>query len=261
MTDPRRIQLLVAFGYDGSRFRGLAPQPNLPTAAAALKDRFLAADVYPKALCFSSRTDAGVHALRNVATCWLRGPVDLDTVLAAVTAPRDDGLRDVAIAQVPIHVHARAIPIGKHYRFIIDDGWPGIAPPSRDSWCVAHQLDPVAMAAGAEHLIGAHDFASFCARRSRAVQNTLREMTAVTITPGPGPGPGQRLIIDVRGKSFLRHMVRILVGTLGLVGSGWMPPDHVAEVILAKRRGAAGPTAPACGLTLVEVLTSWPLPG
>jgi tRNA pseudouridine38-40 synthase len=257
---PQRTQLLLTFGYDGGRFRGVTLQPDQPTAAAALKQRFLDAGVLPKALNFASRTDAGVHARRNIATCWLRGTVDLEAVIAAVNLPRDDGLREVEVHEVPIHVHARAISCGKHYRYVIDDGWGPGPPTSSDGWCVAPVLDLLAMQRGAAHLIGEHDFASFCARRSKNRQDPRREISSIVIHAAAIPGPGKRIIFDIRGKSFLRHMVRIMVGTLAVIGGGLRRPEEMADILAARRRGAAGPTAPAHGLTLIEVFSTWPLP-
>lgn len=255
-----RNQLLVTFGYDGSRFHGIAPQPDHATAGSALKQRFLAAGVYPKALNFSSRTDAGVHALRNIATCWLRGPVDVERVMAQVSAPNDDGLRNVQVFRVPVHVHARALSRGKHYRYLVDDGWENVPSAGTESWYVAPILEPGAMRDGAGYLLGEHDFTSFCARRSKGVQDPRREITGIEITCASGPGPGKRVIFDIRGRSFLRHMVRIIIGTLAEVGAGVRRPEEVAAALTARCRGAAGPTAPGHGLTLVEVYSEWPLP-
>src|SRR5690349_612914 len=121
-----RTQILVRFGYDGARFHGLQPQtPDLPTAGAALIDRLTqAAGRAPKGLHFAARTDAGVHALRNLATCWLptaaREPSarPVAQVLADVMRPRPDGLTAVLALEVPTWVHARGSSRGKRYRYL-----------------------------------------------------------------------------------------------------------------------------------------------
>lgn len=249
-----RVQLRIDFGYDGARFFGLQPQPGRPTAGGALRRRFEAAGAEPKALCFAARTDAGVHARHNVATCWLWRPRDADQVVEEVCRPRDDGLGPLLVCRVPIDVHARAIATGKHYRYRIVDGaappvvWKG--PGAGDAWRVVPRLDVEAMARAAIHLVGQHDFSAFRSRRCNA-PDPVRHLTAVEVTRGREGD----VIIDVRGRSFLRHMVRIITGTLAEVGAGLRSSDDVAAVLAQRRRGRAGPTAPACGLTLVRVET------
>lgn len=264
----RRTQLLIDFGYDGERFRGLQPQPDQPTAGAALRQRFEDATVTPKALCWAARTDAGVHALHNIATCWLRDcePSCVAQVINAVEAARDDGLCDVRVRQVPIDVHARNIGLGKHYRYLIDDRFGDCRSdlyrsdlfPAQDgrSWCVAPTLNAAAMQWAAQALIGEHDFSSFRTRRCNATDPCRRvDQITVTVDAAATRGPGKRIIIDVRGQSFLRHMVRIIAGTLAEIGAGLRAPEAATEILAARSRAAAGITAPARGLCLVEVMT------
>jgi len=247
--EKQRTQLLVRFGYDGSRFHGLQPQRDVPTAGEALCERFVDAGVWPKALCYAARTDAGVHATRNLATCWLKGRLDVEAVIFAVQRDRDDGLRTVVLEQVPINVHARGISRGKHYRYVIEDGCQPLAPNGPSCWRVHPQLDAGAMQAGAAHLVGEHDFSALRAKRCQA-GTTRKVMHEVAVQR-----EGSQVVIDVVGDAFLRQMVRIMIGTLAMVGAGWWPPAQVSAILKGGERRAAGPTAPACGLTLVEVLT------
>lgn len=266
MVHPARIQFLVRFGYDGSRFHGLQPQGDLPTAGKALRARLEEAlGERPKALCFAARTDAGVHALQNAATCWTRGPLDVARAAAAVERPRDDGLHLVRLFEVPYDVHARGSSRGKRYRYRIQDGCPPSDPPwsehERYAWQVVPRLDAARMRRAAAQLVGTHDFSSL--RGPRCTASSTTKTLASLRVGGPFPlEDGTRLFfVDVAGDAFLRKMVRILVGTLAEVGAGWRDPDDVAAAIEARDRLRAGPTAPARGLCLMKVGMAWPPDG
>lgn len=251
----KRHQLLISFGYAGERFRGLAPQPDFPTAGGSLAERFRAAGVVPKALAFTARTDAGVHARHNIATCWLKDEPNPEAIKAAVAQSRNDGLHSVRLFSVDKHVHARGVARGKHYRYVIEmgcavgaEGSVVPAPPHEARWRVAPWLDPEAMDRAGRYLEGEHDFTSFCFRRGKQ-QSTLREIYTVRVR-----AEGERqIVIDIHGRSFLRQMVRILSGTLAQVGAGLRQPHHMADILAARHRSAAGPTAPAQGLTLMRI--------
>lgn len=246
-----RVQLLVRFGYDGGRFCGLQPQPDVPTAGAALRARFLAAGVEPKALSWAARTDSGVHAERNAATCWLRGVSDVDAVLACIADPRDDGLSNVALLRVPVNVHARASSRGKHYRYIFEDGWPPAPEQAARAWRIHPRLDAERMHRAAQHLVGEHDFHTFRTPRCSA-PDPVKRLTALAVTSSPGE-QGSRIVLDVHGQSFLRQMVRIIAGTLAEIGAGLRSPADVPAMLAARERTAAGITAPPHALTLVDV--------
>lgn len=259
---PRRIQFLFRFGYDGSRFHGLQPQPTLPTAGGALRERIrAAAEQAPRALAFSARTDAGVHAQLNLATCWLVGPMDAVDFCQRVTMPRDDGLFFVQVEMVPTNVHARGIARGKRYRYIIEDGCDETKIDSRYAWQIVPQLDLDRMREGAKHLEGTFDFSSFRAARCN-MQSAEKTLTRVRIYgPLPLAENRRRIFIELCGNAFLRKMVRIIVGTLAEVGAHLRPPADVACIRDAKSRTAAGITAPARGLVLLRVGCAWPEDG
>jgi len=280
-----RISLLIRFGYDGSRFHGLQPQKDFVTAGSALRDRLEeAAGRRPKALFFSARTDAGVHALENAATCWFPGPLDVEQFMRDVMQDRDDGLSRVRVERVPIHVHARGCSRGKRYRYTIDTGCLDGYWHATHSWRILPRLDVEAMRAAARHLEGEHDYTSFRAAKCSA-KTPIKRLASIRISdPLPvglqarqalpnttgrkrhdfelGPVPDgvdeQRILIDIAGDAFLRKMIRILVGTLAEVGIGWRHPDDILDVIAAKNRQAAGLTAPARGLTLLQLGFSYP---
>lgn len=275
MGKEERVQLIVQFGYDGARFYGLAPQPDLPTAAAALRKRLedAAGGLRARGLAFSARTDRGVHAELNIATCYFVEEVFqtdtvLQTLIQEVALDRDDGLRNVKVRQVPWNVHARAVSVGKHYRYRISGGHPPelierVATAGRrkpgtptdvpedllDVWQVHPPLDAARMEQAALHLVGTHDFSSF---RGGPVDNRppVRTVTDIFVTDFE-----DEIVIDVFGQGFLRKMVRIVVGTLAEVGIGMRHPDSLPRVLAHRTRRAAGITAPARGLTLMAVET------
>jgi tRNA pseudouridine38-40 synthase len=262
MVHPARIQFLVRFGYDGSRFHGLQPQGPLPTAGAALRTRLEAAlGARPKALCFAARTDAGVHALANAATCWANKPLDVPAFIEAAQRPRDDGLLGVRVFEVPYDVHARGSSRGKRYRYRIHDGCPPGELDSRAAWQVVPRLNVGPMREAAKLFEGTHDFTALRAARCTA-SSPIKTLGSVRVG-GPFPlHDGTRLLfVDVAGDAFLRKMVRILVGTLAEVGIGWRSPDEVGALLAARDRTQAGVTAPARGLCLMKVGMAWPTDG
>lgn len=267
---PRHHRILIRFGYDGARFHGVPPQPGLPTVGAALRARLeAAAGARARALAWASRTDRGVHARGNLATAAFPHGVDIARVALRVAVPRSDGLFGVSLRPVPEQVHARNVGVGKRYRYTIQDGadparipflaqtlgrqrGPAVAPQApptaveRRSWPVAPPLDPGAMRAAAQHLVGTHDFRSFAARLGR--QDPVRSVTAIRVARVSG-----LVRVDVHGRGFLRHMVRNLAGLLVEVGAGIHPPAHAAAVLAARDREAAGLMAPARGLSLLRI--------
>lgn len=258
----RRTQLLIRFGYDGGRFRGLQPQgPGIPTAGQALRDRLIAAArERPHGLAFSARTDAGVHALRNAATCFFLEAGDGVDVAARLAAARDDGLHDVVAEVVPPTVHARGHSRGKRYRYLIDDSCGDAATPRSRSWPIAPELCADRLRAAARALQGTHDFSSLRGGGCSAA-GTVKTLAHVRVG-GPFPlHDGRRWLVEIIGDAFLRKMVRNAVGLLVEVGSGWRPPEDVLRVLAARDRRAAGLCAPPAGLALIDVGVAWPPDG
>jgi tRNA pseudouridine38-40 synthase len=253
----RRTAVLVRFGYDGARFHGLQPQPGLPTAGGALRDRLTAAaGAPPSGLAFAARTDRGVHACSNLATCYWRTPVDVAAVAAAAAVDTADGLRDVVVVAVPPTVHARGISRGKHYRYRIEDGSDPACLDDATAWRIVPPVDVGRMAAGAARLVGRHDFTSLrgagCSAAS--ADKTLFSLDVVRAVCGA-------IVVDVVGDAFVRHMVRNLVGLLVEVGTGLRAPGDIDAVLAARSRQAGGLMAPGAGLTLVAVGAAWPPDG
>lgn len=252
-----RVALLIRFGYDGARFYGLQPQRDLPTAGGALAERILAAaGQRQKGLAFSARTDRGVHCGINLATCWYpAAELDVDGFRARLTAAGDDGLVVHGVDVVPPTVHARNISRGKHYRYVVVDNADPDALDDVHAWRVVPALDVERMQQVARSLLGTHDFSSLRGSGCSAA-STEKSLYRFDVTRADDG----RIVVDVVGDAFLRHMLRNLAGLLVEVGSGWRDVD-VGAVLAARHRQAAGLMAPAAGLTLVAVGCAWPLDG
>jgi tRNA pseudouridine38-40 synthase len=241
----RRASYLIRFGYVGTHFHGLQPNPDVLTAGGALAELLeKAAGTRPKALQFSARTDAGVHALENYATCWFPRPFD-DQVFAANLRALASPLLFVEAKPVPFQVHARANARGKWYRYVIEDASESSNNPF--TWPIVPILEATAMQEAANHLVGTHAFDAFrhggCSQSS-----TTKTLTRISVVRHQ-----RQIHIDIEGTAFLRRMVRIIAGTLAQIGAGLRPPSDMEEILVAQRRDLAGPSAPASGLTLMRV--------
>jgi len=235
--------------YDGAGFAGWQVQPvGQRTVQGELEAGLARITGSPCRVVGASRTDAGVHAEGQVASVDLEGEIDARWLLRALNGVLPPDLAVVETAEVDAGFHARRSARSKLYRYRI---WNGASPsPLRAAWThrVYTPLDLEAMRRGASHLLGSHDFRSFQAARS-APGPTVRALARVDLE-GRSRGEAQ---IWVEGDAFLRHMVRILTGTLIEVGIGRRDPDAIPAVLAARDRSRAGPTAPARGLCLVRV--------
>lgn len=261
MTQWIRTQWLVRFAYHGERFSGLQPQPGFITAGGNLRLRLEeAAGQKARGLNFTARTDAGVHALCNYATCYFYGELDNEAAIARACAPRaagfDDGLYDVQIKIVDKSVHARNISYGKRYRYVIEDGCPPCSEDNLHVWQISPKIDVQKLREACAYLLGTHDFTSF--RTARCSASTAVKTLSKVDVSGPFAGTTaeqQRYVIEFEGDAFVRHMIRNLVGTLAEMAVGLRAPSDMPMILQQQNRQAAGLRAPARGLTLVDVLT------
>ena len=255
----RSLKLTVA--YDGTSFVGWQRQADGISIQGLLETILTAIDGAPVSVAGAGRTDAGVHALAQVASCTLASTLDTDTLGRALNAQLPADVRVLTVEDVPAAFHARFSATGKRYRYIVANG-PLVSPfAARSAWHLTGRLDLATMQQAAAHLVGTHDFSAFqstgtdVAHASRTV--TLVEIADVTARP-PSPLPadavpgGRLLAFEVAANGFLRHMVRTLTGTLVEVGQGRRDPD-LRGLLASANRALAGPTAPAHGLWLVEV--------
>ena len=194
----------------------------------------------------ASRTDSGVHALCNIAVFDTQTRIPAEKISYALNQRLPEDIRIKKSCEVAADFHPRHCSSRKTYEYrIYQDSFPE---PVRRLYThfTYVPLDMDRMREGAAWLIGEHDFKSFCSAAA-VVETTVRTILSINIEK-----QGKEIVISVCGTGFLYNMVRIIVGTLMEVGRGSYPPEHVREILEAKDRQAAGPTAPACGLTLVN---------
>lgn len=247
----RHLKFVLA--YDGGDFRGWQVQPGLPTVQGALAEalrRITGCEELPQG---SGRTDAGVHALAQVASCAIDSPIPLANLVSALNDILPPAVRVLEIAEVPPNFHARGSARAKTYRYRIFRG--GICPPFLARYVHHHPypLDEARMAALAGLVVGEHDFTSFAAVDPERGREDESPSNVRTIFSSAWERRGDELVYSVRGSGFLHHMVRNLVGTFLLAGKGTLDERDLRRILELKDRSAAGPTAPACGLYLVSV--------
>ena len=243
-----RFKLTVE--YDGSHLVGWQRQLNGRSAQQHLEEAVGSYSGQPCLVYGAGRTDAGVHALGQVAH------LDLETNVTALKL-RESLNHFLRIANSPVAVieaevadpefHARFSAIRRRYRYrILNRRAPAVIDANR-VWHVRRTLNVGAMSEAAERLVGTHDFTSFRASLCNA-KSPVKTLETLTITQIEN-----EVVIDTSARSFLHHQVRNIVGTLVLVGSGKWSSKDVAAALEAKDRSAAGPTAPPTGLYLVGV--------
>lgn len=240
----KRIRLTVA--YDGTNYHGWQIQDNGNTIEAEL-NRALS-DLFGEQIQVigASRTDAGVHALGNVAVFDTESPMAASKVSYALNQRLPEDIRIQKSEEVPKDWHPRHCESRKTYEYRIYRGEFPMPVKRLYSHFVYYPLDVDKMQEAAAYLEGKHDFKSFCQTGSQ-VENTVRILYLVLVEE-----QGADLVIRVCGNGFLYNMVRIIVGTLLEVGQGKRVPESMTEILTARDRSAAGPTAPARGLTLVR---------
>jgi tRNA pseudouridine38-40 synthase len=249
----RMRNLKITLAYDGFDFHGWQVQPGLVTVQGLLSDalqRVSGERVLPQG---SGRTDAGVHALAQVASCALASPIPAANLVIALNDVLPATVRVLEIEEVGAAFHARASVTAKTYRYRI---WRGaICPPFLARYVYHHPfpLDEAAMSAAAAAVTGRHDFTSFAAVDPERGREAEEVCNVRTVYSSAWERLGEELIYTVRGQGFLHHMVRNLAGTFLLVGKGTLRPEDIGRILQARNRSAAGPTAPAHGLYLLGV--------
>ncbi|MEO8076782.1 MAG: tRNA pseudouridine(38-40) synthase TruA [Acidobacteriota bacterium] len=237
--------------YDGTAYVGWQRQANGPSVQALLEDTLERIEGGRVVVHGAGRTDAGVHALAQVATVALGAAIEPARLTRALNAVLPHDVRVLGVEEVLPHFHARFSAIGKIYEYRIVNA-PLVSPfLHRYVWHIAPPLDLEAMREAGKGLVGTHDFAAFQGTRSHST-STVRTVQAIAWDDGGGYD--LPLVMRIEGDGFLRHMVRNIVGTLVEAGAGRALPSSVAAILGSGDRTQAGPTAPAWGLFLVRVL-------
>jgi tRNA pseudouridine38-40 synthase len=267
----RNLKLILS--YDGADFAGWQVQPGRATVQGALASairRLSGENVLPQG---SGRTDAGVHALAQVASFRTASPIPAENWMRALNDILPASIRVLEVSEAAPEFHARKSAHAKTYRYRIHRG--AICPPflARYVWHYPYPLEESAMVAAAGVIVGEHDFTSFAAvdtervRRMAAEEDlwtsavptsnvrptNVRPTNVRTIFSSGWTRQGEEMVYTIRGSGFLHHMVRNLVGTFLLMGKGTVSLEDFGRILEARERTAAGPTAPASGLYLVDV--------
>ena len=242
----KRIKLTVA--YDGTNYCGWQLQPNGITIEGVLNralSELLGEEIR---VIGASRTDAGVHSLGNVAVFDTETRIPPEKISYAVNQRLPEDVVVQESCETAPDWHPRHCSSRKTYEYrILNRRFP--LPTRRlDTYFVYRELDTEKMRQAAEYLVGTHDFKSFCSVNT-AVEDTVRTIYDCRVEKN-----GDVIAIRVTGSGFLYNMVRIIAGTLVEVGTGVRGPEEIPGILREKNRKAAGPTAPAHGLTMIGIL-------
>ena len=243
MSLPRRIRLDIE--YDGTDFVGWQIQAQGRTVQGELSaalGRFLQEEVVPVG---AGRTDAGVHARGQVAHFDTHSTHDPERVVRALNSLLPADMAITAAGDVPASFHARYSALGKRYRYRISTAKAPLQ--RRHAWILYRELDLDAMRDAGRLLRGEHGFEAFCNH------DPVPASFQCDIVDCHWDFAGTDYTLEIEANRFLRHMVRIIVGTLVEVGRGRLSVADMRELLSGKDRSAAGPTVPACGLCLLYV--------
>jgi tRNA pseudouridine38-40 synthase len=243
----KRFKLTIE--YDGGDYVGWQRQDSGPSVQQALEEAVMAFCGETVTVFGAGRTDSGVHAFGQVAHIDLERPAGSDTVRDALNFHlKPAPVVVIAAEEVDEDFHARFSARERAYRYRIVNRRPPLALDRGRAWWVPVALDEQAMAVAARTLIGKHDFTTFRAAMCQA-KSPIRTLDVLAIARY-----GDDVLIEARARSFLHHQVRNIVGTLKLVGEGKWTAAEVKKALEACDRSAGGPTAPAAGLYLLEVV-------
>jgi len=259
----------LTLAYDGTPYYGWQVQPSLPTVQGLLSDalfRVAHERVLPQG---SGRTDAGVHALAQVASFSLAAPIPAVNLHRALNHCLPNSIRILSCEEVPPSFHARHSAVSKTYEYRIFPLRTGnrLGAPSLDSetwetnicppflapfvWSCPWPLDLDALNRAAAYVVGTHDYTAFAATPSTDEDTPATYVR--TITHSCWRVENGLLLYRVTANGFLHHMVRNLVGTFVPCGTHRLPPDRIPALLAARNRSLSGATAPASGLFLVSV--------
>jgi tRNA pseudouridine38-40 synthase len=258
-SSARRLRLLVT--YDGSDFYGAQVQPGKRTVGSELEVAIATLTGTLERVTFAGRTDRGVHAAGQVAHCTVTTALTDEQLLRGLNALLPEDAAVLQLATVASEFHARYDALWREYRYRIWNAAVRLPLLARTTWHVGNTLDLTALATGAAHLLGEHDFAAFAGQglgvpgkpRSRS---TVRRVNAAdwSLLPLDYPAPAGKLVeLRIRASGFLPQMVRTIVGALAEVGRGHREPDWITALLAEQDRAQAPAPAPPQGLILWAV--------
>jgi tRNA pseudouridine38-40 synthase len=238
----------LTLAYDGTNYVGWQRQASGTSVQGLLEEALEALEGHPVAVHGAGRTDAGVHALGQVASLKLEREIDPGILVRAVNARLPPDVRVLSAAAVPEAFHARYSAIRKRYRYRFSDA--AVLTPFERAyvWHLSGGLDVEAMHDASRLFEGRHDFAALASAGS-----TTRSSERTMMSAGVRRESDVLVVFEITGDGFLRHMVRAMAGTLVDIGQGRRSRDSIRPLLASGDRAQAGPTAPARGLFLVEV--------
>lgn len=241
----KRVKLEVA--YDGTNYHGWQIQPNEVSIEQIINEKLSELTGEEIKVIGASRTDAGVHAMGNVAVFDTESRIPGEKFSYALNQRLPEEIRIQSSCDVADDFHPRHCDCRKTYRYQILNAEFPVPTHRLYSHFIYYNLDLKAMRQAAQYLIGEHDFKSFCSSKTQ-VTETVRTIYDLQVLKD-----GEMISIFVKGNGFLYNMVRIIAGTLIEVGLHRKQPDEIKEMLERKDRQIAGPTAPAKGLTLMKI--------
>lgn len=243
--------LKLTLAYDGTNYAGWQVQPNGPTIQEKLELALKNITGETIRAVASGRTDAGVHALAQVVSFQTESQLSPEVLCKAINANMPRDIAVINVCEAPPGFHAIRDALGKRYRYVICDGPVQNIFLRHYAWQLLKRLDVEAMHVAAQSLLGKHDFSSFEASGSER-KTSVRTIGDIFVDRRTDE-ESEKIVFEIEADGFLYNMVRNIVGTLVEVGRGRQSTQWPAQVLAAKDRQQAGPTAPPQGLFLVRV--------
>ncbi len=246
MGEQTKHRIMLTVAYDGSGYHGFALQENTVTIEGKLNEAIEKLTSEPTEVIGASRTDAGVHAYGNVVVFDSTSTIPPDRFAPALNSILPEDIRIMESKEVSEDFHPRKCLSEKTYEYRILNTKIPIPTKRLYTWHCSYPLDEKKMNEAAQHLIGEHDFTSFCNVESQALSHVRNVISAEVFRHG------NEVVIRIVGNGFLYNMVRIIAGTLMQIGRGKGEPGDIVQMLEIKDRAAAGPTAPPQGLFLMQ---------